>query len=235
MFFFCFLSGALPAAAQEPSSIPGSYARVVILQPHPGEREEFEAGYARHIEWHRAHNDPWTWYGWTFVLGDRLDLFMDGTFGHSPEDFDSSVDPAGDRADNALNVTPYADFISHGMYEHLEELSRGTALPDTSAYLSLTTYRVLPGQGPAFEAAIAAHGRRSGQSDRFAWFRLQMGGAPQYLLMRPVATFGAAALVPDFFGASGVQGGPEAPSIDELVESIRNELLGYHSEFSYLP
>src|SRR5690606_29684102 len=88
----------------------GTLARIVVIQPKPGQAAAFEAGYQRHLEWHRKNADPWRWYGWTFVLGHRLGQFMDGTFGHTSADLDGAIKPAEDRADNAVNVTPYADF-----------------------------------------------------------------------------------------------------------------------------
>ncbi|HEX8693714.1 MAG TPA: hypothetical protein VF746_14925 [Longimicrobium sp.] len=233
----CALGAAVPATAQQtpPRPEPGPYARIVVLQPRPGQQAAFEAGYQRHLEWHRGANDPWTWYGWSFVLGERIGLFMDGTFGHAAADFDAAVQPAADAADNAANVSPYADFLGHGVYERLDALGRGAPLPDTSAFLALTTYRVAPGRERAFAAALAAHhARRQGDpAARYTWFRLRIGGqAPEYLLMRPVRTFAAAATLPDFFEAAP-EGG--AAGIAGLVESVRSELLRYRPTLSYRP
>lgn len=192
------MSVAAPLVAQSPAVVtePGPYARIVTIAPKPGQDSAFEAGYARHIEWHRANRDPWTWYGWSFVLGPRMGRFMDGSFGHAAADFDRSVNPAGDGADNDANVTPYADFVSHGVYRRLESASRGAALPDTNSYLVLATYRVAPGREAEFEAAIAAPAAAGGPTpggDRWSWYRLEIGGTgPEYLLMRGVPSWEAA-------------------------------------------
>jgi hypothetical protein len=66
-------------------------ARIVVIQPKLGKAAEFQAGYKRHLEWHRRNRDPWQWYGWTFVLGDRLGQFMDGTFGHTSSELDVAI------------------------------------------------------------------------------------------------------------------------------------------------
>jgi len=224
------ITAAAPAAAQQRAAAPaaGPFARIVVIEPRRGEQQAFEAGYQRHLEWHRAANDPWTWYGWSFVLGDRIGMFMDGTFGHAAADFDHAVQPAADAADNALNVSPYADFRTHGVYERLDALGGGAALPDTSAFLALTTYRVQPGRERAFEAAVAA--RRNGGATRESWLRLRIGGeSPQYLLMRPAPSWAAAAELPDFFEAA------PAPAIAELVTSVRTELLRYRPTLSHHP
>jgi hypothetical protein len=41
----------------------GPYARIAILRPHDGHTVDFEAGYIRHLEWHRQARDTWVWYG----------------------------------------------------------------------------------------------------------------------------------------------------------------------------
>jgi hypothetical protein len=41
----------------------GPYPRMAILRPHDGDTVDFEAGYIRHLEWHRQASDTWAWYG----------------------------------------------------------------------------------------------------------------------------------------------------------------------------
>lgn len=230
--FILMLSFATaPLAAQSPATpaaAPGPYARIVTIAPKPGQNSAFEQGYERHIGWHRANRDPWSWYGWSFVLGPRLGQFMDGTFGHAAADFDHPVNPAGDAADNATNVTPHADFASHGVYRRLEAASRGAPLPDTSAYLVLVTYRVAPGRAAEFEKAIAARAAPADAAAHHSWYRLELGGiGPQYLLMRAAPSWEAAVM------STGPLGG-DPPSPD-VVESVTTELLRYRPTHSYHP
>ena len=198
-----------------------SYARMVVIVPKPGQAEAFEKGYERHLQWHRGAKDTWTWYGWTFVLGNRINRFMDGTFGHAAADFDAAVQPAADAADNNVNVVPYADFVSHGIYQRMDAMGAGEPLPDASPFLSMTTYHIRPGQEAAFEQAVA---RARGMAARQTWYRLQAGGeAPQYVLMRAVPSFGAAATLGTPYTLSG------------LVDRVDNELLRYRPNLSYRP
>lgn len=207
----------------------GPLARLVVIQPKPGQDAAFEEGYRRHLTWHRDHRDPWSWYGWSFVLGERLGLFMDGTFAHSAAELDNAVDPAGDGADNARNVVPHADFVRHAVYQRISGAI--DALPDTSAYLVMTTYWVRPGEERKFEAAIAeasAAAQRAGTSSSQIWFRLVIGGeSPEYLLFRPVNDWAEAAALPDF-----VTGHPAAAT---SVARVRSELLRYRRDMSYHP
>ena len=176
------MSVVIPFAALAQQS-PDRFARMVVLKPKPDHATEFTAGYKRHIAWHAEHADPWTWYGWTFVLGDRIGQFMDGTFGHALGDFDHPLDPRGDSADNAANVMPHADFVSHGVYERLDAASSGEPLPDDAPYLSLVTYSVVPGQEQRFEETIAQAAKHRGDV-RVSWYRLQAGGALNAFAMR---------------------------------------------------
>ena len=216
------MSVVIPFAALAQQS-PDRFARMVVLKPKPDHATEFTAGYKRHIAWHAEHADPWTWYGWTFVLGDRIGQFMDGTFGHALGDFNHPLDPRGDSADNAANVTPHADFVSHGVYERLEAASSGGPLPDDAPYLSLVTYSVVPGQEQRFEETIAQGAKHRGDV-RVSWYRLQAGGAlPQYVLMRPARSFSQGATKPELALPAG------------LVHRIDSALLRFQPEMSHMP
>lgn len=201
----------------------GQFARIVIIQPKPGHSDEFTAGYKRHLLWHKENKDPWTWHGWTFVLGERIGQFMDGTFGHAAVDFDHAVHPAADAADNAKNVMPHADFVSHGIYERLDAASVGAILPDTSPYMVLNTYTVAAGQEAAFMASIIDHSERTGPQ-RLSWYKLRVGGPiTQYLLVRPAQSFSAGGLLDDIALPPG------------LVQQAKSELLRYQPQMSHVP
>jgi hypothetical protein len=58
------------------------YARIAILRPHDGDTVDFEAGYIRHLEWHRQAKDTWVWYGWNVTFGERQRWFVYASFGH---------------------------------------------------------------------------------------------------------------------------------------------------------
>ncbi len=201
----------------------GTLARIVLIQPKPGQAADFEAGYQRHLEWHRQNEDPWRWYGWSFVLGHRLGLFMDGSFGHTAAGLDAAIKPAEDGADNAKNVTPHADFVSHGVYERLDAISRGAPLPDPSAMLVLDTFEVAPGQESAFEKALVQSATSAG-IDRWTCYKLRIGGPrSEYLVMRNATSFGnAASLAPI-----------EVPP--GIAVRATSELLRYRPELSYEP
>jgi hypothetical protein len=166
------------------ASADGPYARIAILRPHDGDTVDFEAGYIRHLEWHRQAKDPWAWYGWTIWASERQRWFVYATFGHSASSLDSSIAPAEDERDNILNVTPHAQFVANGIYEYLPGFSRGTGVPTPTTRLELTTVDLNPGAGIAFEAALSA-GQSTLQGETL-WYRMVAGGTtPHYVRLRP--------------------------------------------------
>jgi hypothetical protein len=162
----------------------GPYARISVLRPHDGDTVGFEAGYLRHLEWHRQAKDPWTWFGWTVWVGDRQRWFVYATFGHSAAELDSAVSPADDERDNISNVTPHAHFVGSALYEFLPALSRGTGEPQPIPRVELTTVDLAVGAEQNFEAALAAdQSRLRGET---LWYRMIAGGtAPRYVRLRP--------------------------------------------------
>src|SRR5258706_8752333 len=134
----------------------GPYARIAILRPHDGQTVDFEAGYIRHLDFHRQAKDTWVWYGWSVTFSERQRWFVYASFGHSAVSLDNPVSPADDERDNILNVTPHAQFVGNALYEFLPGLSRGTGEPQPAARLELTTVDLVSGAEKAFEAALSA-------------------------------------------------------------------------------
>jgi len=180
--------GLLSSATVPPpllaQSEKGPYARIAVLRPHDGDTVDFEAGYIRHLDFHRQARDAWTWYGWTIWAGERQRWFVYATFGHSAASLDNPVPPAEDERDNVANVTPHAEFVGNALYEFLPSLSRGTGEPSPIARVELTTVELVPGAEKSFEAALGAS--QSALGGETLWYRMVAGGtAPRYVRLRP--------------------------------------------------
>ena len=168
----------------------GPYARISVLRPNNGDTVDFEAGYTRHLEWHRQAKDPWRWFGWTIWVGERQRAFVYATFGRSAADFDNAVSPAEDERDNISNVTPHAHFAGSALYEFLPELSRGAAEPQPTPRVEMTTIDLASGSESSFESALASE--KESLDGETLWYRLIAGGpTPRYLRLRPRATISA--------------------------------------------
>jgi hypothetical protein len=181
--WLALLAAALPAVV-DAQAARGPYARIAVLRPHDGATVDFEAGYIRHLDWHRQAGDRWVWYGWTVWAGERPRWFVYATFGHSAASLDQPVAPAEDERDNVANVAPHAQFAGHALYRYLPEASLGSGEPQPTARLELTTVDLVPGAAKAFEAALGAG--RSALAGETLWYRMLAGGpAPRYVRLRP--------------------------------------------------
>ena len=167
-----FLLVAQDARGADAQTERGRYARIAILRPIHGHTMDFEAGYIRHLDWHKRARDPWVWYGWSVTFSERQRWFIYATFGHSGAALDNAVAPAEDEQDNILNVAPHVEYLGNAVYEYLPDLSRGTGEPQPSARLEVTTVDLLPGgqrlsRRPSGRAKQNCRGRRSG----IGWWR----------------------------------------------------------------
>jgi hypothetical protein len=202
----------------------GPFARIAFLRPHDGDTVDFEAGYVRHLDFHRQAHDTWSWYGWTIWAGERQRWFVYATFGHSAASLDNPVPAADDERDNISNVTPHAEFAGNGLFEFLPALSRGTGAPTPTARLEFITVDVNAGAGRAFETAIAA--RQAATTDETLWYRMVAGGpSPRYVCLRPRASLQAL-----------LDAGREPRSPDAAAASIARmtvEVLNFRPTMSY--
>jgi hypothetical protein len=202
----------------------GPYARIAVLRPHDGDTVDFEAGYLRHLEFHRQAKDPWVWYGWTVWAGDRQRSFVYATFGHAATSLDNAVSPLEDERDNVSNVTPHASFVGNALYEFLPALSRGTGVPTPTARVEMTTIDLNAGTTKAFEAALSSH--QSSVRGETLWYRMVAGGtAPRYLRLRPLPSLAA------IFESQGEQALPVVAN--DLIARTTIEILNLRPTMSY--
>lgn len=202
----------------------GPFARIAVLRPHDGDTVDFEAGYIRHLEFHRQAKDSWAWYGWTVWAGERQRWFVYATFGHSAASLDNPVPPAEDERDNVANVTPHAQFVSNALYEYLPALSRGTAVPTPTSRVELTTVDLTPASGKAFEAALVA--TASGLQTETLWYRMVAGGpVPRYVRLRPQPSLSA------ILGAEREQ--VLADDLGSMIAKATIEILNLRPTMSY--
>ena len=174
---------APPAGATRDS---GDAAHLFGYWPRPGQRLAFDAGYRRHLEWHRRAGDPLVWYGWYVSDGKRAGMFVDGSFGAPFAAFDQRIDPAGDGADAGRNVTPFAEPAFRASYRLRRDLSSGFPLErwQPPPRVQATRYEVRPGARAAFERAVRlARATLPADAPAQTWYEPVSGDAPGYLLL----------------------------------------------------
>src|SRR5262252_6565195 len=164
---------------------PGPYARIAIMRALDGHGVEWEAGYIRHLEWHRQAKDPFTWYSYSvWASSERQRWIIYATFGHTAAELSDPVSPAEDERDSMINILPHVQFTENAIYEFLPSLSRGNGVPTPTPRAEYTTVELNYGAGKAFEAALAAE--QSKLRGETLWYRLIVGGnTPCYVRLRP--------------------------------------------------
>lgn len=235
------------AAAETGRADAHEAAHLFGYYPHEGARARFDAGYRAHLDWHRQRRDPLVWYGWYVVAGTRSGMFVDGSFGAPFSAFDARVDPAGDAADAARNVTAHARSAWRASYRLRRDLSTGTPLERhaPSASMQVFRYALRPGAQARFED-LARMARDAMQADDagapvHTWYELVVGGdAPEFLLM--IAREGWAGYAAHAGGLEALamrleQGQRERmlAALSASVENAESEVWTYREDLSYFP
>ena len=173
------------ARSPEAQSERGPYARIAVMRALDGHSVDWEAGYIRHLEWHRQANDPLAWYSYSIWASTERQLWIIyATFGRTAAELSNPISPAEDERDNLINVLPHAQFLGNGIYEFLPALSRGNGVPTPTLRAEYTTVELNYGTGKAFEAALTAE--QSKLQGETLWYRLVVGGnVPRYVRLRP--------------------------------------------------
>lgn len=176
------------SAAAQVAPAPRPFARIAIMKALDGHEVEWEAGYVRHLEWHRQAKDPFNWYSYSvWASSEHQRWIIYATFAHTATELSNPVSPAEDERDNLINVQPHAQFLGNWVYEFLPALSRGNGVPTPTLRAEYTTVELNYGAGKAFEAALAAE--QSKLRGETLWYRLVAGGnVPRYIRLRPRAS-----------------------------------------------
>ena len=183
-----FLFGAVPftgPTVQSARAAHGPYARIAIMRARDGHAVDLEAGYIRHLEWHRQAKDTFGWYSYSvWASTERQRWIVYATFGHTAAELSNPVSPAEDERDNLLNVLPHAQFLGNGIYEFLPAPSLGNGVPTPTLRAEYTTVELGLGKGKALEVALAAN--QSTLREETLWYRMIVGGdTPRYIRLRP--------------------------------------------------
>lgn len=233
-----------PAAAQAADAPRGDAAFLFAYYPKEGQEAQFDAGYRKHVEWHREHGDPLPWYGWYVTTGDRTGMFVDGSFGITFAAFDNRVEPAQDGADFAATTAPYGDTAYRKILRLMPRLGTATRLEDRqpSSQVEVVTYFVEHGRTAAFEACLEQLAPAVAGSAGFAVYRQLSGGArPAYLVMFPRDGFGYFDEHPaslEVLIRTQLDAEAERELLDLFSQSVRHaesETWQYRDDLSYLP
>jgi hypothetical protein len=234
----------MSTSGQAADATRGEAAFLFAYEPRPGHQEQFDAGYRRHLEWHRQHRDPLPWYGWYVSTGERSGMFVDGSFGITFAAFDQRVEPRQDAANFAETTAPYGDAAYRKILRLMPRLGTATRLEDRepSSRIEVVTYFVRPGQTAAFESGLEKLATSVADSRAFTVYRQLSGGIqPAYLIMFPgegFAYFEENEASLDALIRIELDAEPERELLDMLSRTVRyahSETWRYRDDLSYLP
>jgi hypothetical protein len=102
------VGSAAGASTQEINTLnANNVCRVYFSMPKPGTTQQYEQGRKKHMEFHRAQKDTWTWRTFAIETGDNAGMFVTSTCGHAWKDFDDWETRMG-KADTAdVDVKSY--------------------------------------------------------------------------------------------------------------------------------
>jgi hypothetical protein len=211
----------------------GQVAHFSFWKPKAGQEKNFEIGYKQHLVWHKTNGDRWAWYGWYIISGPRDGQFVDATFNHAWGDFDKSVKPAEDGADNRLHTYPFGDFIAGCKLVFLPNLSMADSNSLQSKFLRLVTIQVTDiTMGKKVIGKLKSNYQLSGTGS-FLTFKLVDGGElNQLFLLIGLNSFSAYSA---FENLQEELNAIEGSLKIKTITSITSETLVYRADMSLFP
>ena len=243
--FLCAVALAVPALAQQ----AGNVAELNIHTPKPGGTEKYEAARKKHMAWHKAQKDTWTWLTWEAVSGPDSGTYYTGSFGHAWKDFDGHEKFQKDDStdfEKGIGPTLARSFTSY--YARRADMSLTAPNTDPpSAYSLLTYYRIkFEGQNDFVEAVKKINEgikkTNYAQPGPSAWYQLVNGGeGPMFILAGGRTNWASFApndktldqMMEEAFGKE--QGAAILASGRKAILSTRTETVKNRPDLSYVP
>jgi hypothetical protein len=182
------MAPVFPALAQQ----AGSLGIVNFQQPKPGMTKQYEAARKKHMGWHKAQKDAWSWYTWEVVSGEATGTYVTGSFGHAWKDLDGRVAfDKGDIADIATSVGPTLASSSLSYFVERADISLSPSTPSSTPapLLALTFYHLKPDSVNDFIDSVkkvneGVKKTNYAQAGPSHWFQLVNGGeGPLFVLV----------------------------------------------------
>jgi hypothetical protein len=237
------LSLAVPALAQSAADL----AIINTHTPKPGSVEKYEAGRKKHMAWHKAQKDPWSWYTWEVVSGEATGTYYTASFGHAWKELDAQEKlEKADIADFDKSIGPTLGRSYTAYYLRRADLSLSAPSATPPSPYSFLTHFLLKPEGvndfletvkKINEGIKKTSYRQAGPS---AWYQLVNGGeGPMFVLSGGRESWAAFApndktldqMMEEAFGKE--QGAAILASGRKAIRSSRTETIKYRPELSY--
>jgi hypothetical protein len=195
--------------AQNAAAPAGDICRIYFVKPKPGMNQQLESGRKKHMQFHKSHNDAWTWNTYLIETGMNTGSYVTSTCGHQWADFDDWEKKLGkaDTTDANANMGPYQGEAWNSFYRYRADLSIGTPgppLPLSAVFIFKLRYgKTDDFVGAAMKVSDAL--RKANWPLKGAWLQLVNGGeGPTFVLVSERKGWG------DF--------APPSPTLAQIVE-----------------
>jgi hypothetical protein len=152
-----------------------SLARMYHVKVKAGHGVEFAAALKEHAAWRKQAGDPWTWVVYQVANGKDLGHYLIRSGGHTWSEFDEYEDflrkggvefnkTVGPHVKSVSNVITAVDTVNIDWPENWQDVN----------LISLVTYHLKPGHGPAFTQAVSKYHKAIQDNNRdvhyaFGW------------------------------------------------------------------
>ena len=233
---------AVPAAPQMMSD--GNVVKVYFVKAKWGMEKQWEEAFKKHIAFHKAQGDKWTWIAWQAITGPGYGTYGVGTFGHNWEDFDTpSINPEADEADYRASVLQFTESVTPSFWLLLKDVSHPT---ETEVPMSeVLTFELHYGKVPEFNYLIKKFTDaivKTQWAVNYEWYALVNGGEmPTYVLVIPHANYASfkqpakpfPVMLEEAYGRQEAEALLER--LNKCVKEEQSELIRERSDLGYTP
>lgn len=221
--------------------------RTYFVKPKPGSEQQYEAGRKKHMQFHRAQKDTWTWNTWLIETGDNTGTYVTSSCGHAWKDFDEWEKRMGkiDTADAVANMAAYQQGGWNSFHLYRADMSLAPPNQPPAPMTSVTIYVLHPGAAPDFIGAVKkindALSKQADWPKTSGWLQLLNGGeGPVFVLLGARQNWGdfapPAKSVPDLVSeAYGKEAGDQIfKTIRDSTAHLITEAATYRPDLSYV-
>jgi len=240
------LATTLPGLAQS----AGKIAEIHLNAPKPGMTAQYETGRKKHMAWHKAQKDAWSWYVWEVLTGEYTGTYVVGTFQHQWKDFDGREKfNKSDGADAMASMgSSLRDKNQMSYYLYRDDLSSGPeVMPPPTPLISVTHYFLKPEGLNDFVEGVKKIGegiRKTNyplSGNNHVYQLVNGGDSPHFVLVGDRANWAAFApatdksldaMMEEAYGKD--EGAAILASARKAIRSVMTEALQYRPDLSYV-
>lgn len=243
LFLVC-LTATLVLAQAPPTA---SVCEIHINKVKPGMGAQYEAGRAKHMAWHKAQKDAWSWDVWEYTTGSDTGNYLVAACGHDWKDFDTREKfNIADGLDATASMGASLAGETMAYYVHRSDLTvahKMGAIPPP--YLSVIHFFLKPEGVLDFADGVkkinAAYAKTNTPSTVQDWYVLANGGhGPELVLVQERKSIGDMAFLSSktldqvMQEAYGAEGATIMATLRKSYYSTTSELLHFRSDLSYM-